>query len=352
MNPFDKHIQIIGRDIGPSRPPYIIAELSANHNGSIERALKSIEAAKHAGADAVKIQTYSADTMTLDHDSEEFMIRGGLWDGWNLYKLYEWAQTPFEWHEALFAKAREVGITLFSTPFDFTAVDLLESLNAPAYKIASFEAIDLPLIRRVAATGKPMIISTGMADESEIREAVDAARQGGCQELALLHCISSYPTPVDQANLRTIPDMAERFGVVTGLSDHTLGTSVAVTAVALGAALIEKHFMLDDEEDGPDSAFSLTTDQLKQLCTDTKDAWAALGRASYERKPAEVASLKFRRSIYFVRDVKAGETITEDCIRSIRPGFGLPPKHYDALLGKKAVRDISRGTATSWELVE
>jgi pseudaminic acid synthase len=345
-------MKISGREIGPRQPPFVIAELSGNHNGSLERALKSIEAAKAAGADAVKIQSYTPDTITLDSDREEFMIRGGLWDGQNLYNLYKWAHTPFEWHSALFAKAREADITIFSTPFDFTAVDLLEDLGAPAYKIASFEAIDLPLIRRVAATGKPMIISTGMADEQEIREAVETARGAGNEELALLHCISSYPAPIEQANLRTIPDMAERFDVLVGLSDHTMGTAAAVAAVALGACIIEKHFMLDHREEGPDSAFSVTAAQLAILCAEAKAAWSALGRVSYERAPAEESNLKFRRSLYFVEDIPAGGTITPENLRSIRPGYGLAPKHYEALLGRRVARDVKRGTASSWELLK
>jgi len=345
-------LTIAGRRIGPNEPPYIIAELSANHNGSLERALASIAAAKEAGADAVKIQTYTPDTMTIDCDAEDFMHRGGLWDGYSLYDLYKWAHTPYEWHAPMFEKAREAGITLFSTPFDATAVELLESLDTPAYKIASFELVDLPLIRRVAATGKPMILSTGMATESEILEAVDAARAGGCKELALLHCITGYPTPVEQANLRTIVDLGERFGVIAGLSDHTLGTAVPVASVALGATLIEKHFMLDDTEDSPDAAFSLTAEGLHQLCMDTRTAWSALGKAGYDRRPAEEASLKFRRSLYFVKAMKTGETITPECIRSIRPGLGLAPKHYEALIGKRVREDVARGTPTAWPLID
>ena len=345
-------LTIAGRRIGPGEPPYIIAELSANHNGSLERALESIAAAKEAGADAVKIQSYTPDTMTIDCQSEEFMHRGGLWDGYSLYDLYKWAHTPFEWHPSMFEKAREVGITLFSTPFDGTAVDLLESLGTPAYKIASFEIVDLPLIRRVAATGKPMIVSTGMASEQEIGEAVETARAGGCRELALLHCTSAYPAPAEAANLRTISDLAERFDVVAGLSDHTLGTAVPVAAVALGAALIEKHFMLDDTEDSPDAAFSLTAEGLRQLCEDTRTAWAALGQASYERSSSERESRKFRRSLYFVKDMKAGETITPASIRSIRPGFGLAPKHYESVLGKRVATDVAHGTPASWDLLE
>ena len=343
-------LNIAGRRIGPGEPPYIIAELSANHNGSIDRALASIEAAKAAGADAVKIQSYTADTITMDSDRPEFAITSGPWAGRRLYELYQEAQTPFEWHPALFAHARKVGITLFSTPFDFTAVDMLEALDAPAYKIASFELIDLPLIRRVARTGKPMIMSTGMANLEEIGEAVAAAREAGCRELALLHCISSYPAPVENCNLRTLGDLSRRFGVTAGLSDHTLGTIVAVAAVAQGATLIEKHFMLDGAETGPDSAFSLTPDELRRLCQDARTAWVALGRVSYERPAAEEVSVLHRRSLYFVCDIKAGEEITPQNLRSIRPGNGLAPRHYEALLGRRAVCDIPRGVPATFEL--
>src|SRR6056297_2240771 len=271
-------------------PPYIIAELSANHNGSLDRALQTIEAAQACGADAIKLQTYSADTMTIDCDREEFMIRGGLWDGYKLYDLYKWAETPFEWHQAMFEHARKLGITVFSTPFDETAVDLLESLNSPAYKIASFEITDLPLIRYVARTGKPMIMSTGMANEQEIDEAVAAAREAGCKELVLLHCISSYPAPIDQANLRQIPELGSRLDVIPGLSDHTMGTTASVAAIALGACVIEKHFTLSRTDKGPDSEFSLQPEELTRLCTDTRNAWEALGNSGYERQACENAS--------------------------------------------------------------
>jgi N-acetylneuraminate synthase len=345
-------LTIAGRRIGPGEPPYVIAELSANHNGSIDRALASIDAAKAAGADAVKIQSYTADTITLDCDRPEFAITTGPWAGRTLYDLYQEAYTPFEWHPALFARARDVGITLFSTPFDFTAVDMLEALGAPAYKIASFELVDLPLIRRVARTGKPVIMSTGMASLEEIGEAVTAAREAGCRELALLHCISSYPAPVEAANLRTLGDLAVRFGVTAGLSDHTMGTVVSVAAVAQGAALIEKHFMLDRDETGPDSAFSLTSEELRRLCDDTRTAWTALGRVNYERPAAEAVSAVHRRSLYFVADIKAGEEITPSNLRSIRPGAGLAPRHYEALLGRRAARDIARGTPATFDDVE
>ena len=347
-----KEIMIDGRKIGRGYKPYIIAELSANHNGSIDRALETIEMAARCGADAIKLQTYTADTMTIDCDKEDFQIHGGLWDGYKLYDLYLWAHTPFEWHEAMFAKAKELGISVFSTPFDESAVDLLEALDAPAYKIASFEAIDLPLIRRVAKTGKPMLISTGMANLGEIEEAVVTARDNGCRELVLLHCISGYPSPVEQANLATIADIEKRFDCVVGLSDHTLGTAVSVASISLGASLIEKHVTLSRSDKGPDSEFSLEPEELRTLCTDTEVAWQAIGVAGYERKPVEQASMKFRRSIYFVKDMKAGEVITDVHIRRIRPGMGLAPKYYDGLLGKKVNKDVCRGTATSWDLID
>jgi len=347
-----KSFLIDDQEVGPNVKPYIIAELSANHNGSLERALETISMAKMAGADAIKLQTYTANTMTIDCDAEEFQIRGGLWDGYKLYDLYQWAQTPFEWHKAMFDHARKIGITAFSTPFDETAVDLLENLNVPAYKVASFEAIDLPLIAYIARTKKPMIISTGMANLEEIAEAVNTARQGGCEQLILLHCTSGYPVPADQSNLRTIPDLAKQFNVLTGLSDHTMGTSVPVAAVALGACVIEKHVTLSRRDKGPDSEFSLEPDELKRLCDETCIAWQALGKAGYERKPVEQESIKFRRSVYFVKDIKAGETISKAHISRIRPGFGLAPKYYQRLLGKVAKVDIKRGTATAWSLVE
>jgi len=347
-----KKMNIGGRPIGADHPPYIIAELSANHNGDISRALKTIEMAKVRGADAIKIQTYTPDTLTIDCDKDEFQIHGGLWDGYNLYQLYQWAHTPYEWHKEIFDYANELDITIFSTPFDETAVDLLEDLNASAYKIASFEAVDLPLIRYVAETRKPMIISTGMANLEEITEAVDVARQYGCTELALLHCISGYPAPVEQSNLQTIADLAKRFDVVAGLSDHTLGTTVSVAGVALGANIIEKHVTLSRNDKGPDSAFSLEPEELERLCTDAKMAWSALGKAGYERKPVEEESVKLRRSIYVVEEVQAGETLTKKNVRRIRPGYGLAPKYYDQILGKTAKVDIARGSALTWEMVE
>ena len=345
-------IHIAGRRIGPDTPPYVIAELSANHNGSLERALQTIDAAHQAGANAIKLQTYTADTMTIDCDAPEFMINGGLWDGYKLYDLYEWAHTPFEWHQALFDHAEKIGITLFSTPFDETAVELLEKLGSPAYKIASFENTDLPLIECAARTGKPMIISTGMASEDEIGEAVETARVAGCSEIALLHCVSSYPAPLEQANVSRVSALSHRFDVIAGLSDHTLGTTASVAAVALGAAVIEKHFTLSRSDKGPDSEFSLEPDELKQLCRATSEAWKARGEEGFERQPAEESSKVFRRSIYFVRDLSAGAVITEKDIRRIRPGMGLPPKEFEKLLGRKLKTAVTRGTATRSDLLE
>ena len=337
------------RPIGPGHPPYIIAEMSANHNGSLQTAFRIIDEAKKAGADAVKIQSYTADTITLPCESEDFMIRGGLWDGQSLYELYQKAHMPWEWHQPLFDYARAAGITMFSSPFDESAVELLESLDAPAYKIASFEAVDLPLIRRAAQTGKPLIISTGMADAEEIAEAVDAARSAGCRELALLHCVSGYPAPAADYNLRTLPDMAQRFRLPAGLSDHTLDNTTAVAAVALGACIIEKHFTLDRNGGGPDDSFSLEPDGLAALCRDSRTAWQALGAVDYGLKSSEQGNIKFRRSLYFVRDMPAGETIDAGAIRSVRPGYGLAPKHFDALLGKTLKRAVSACTPVSWD---
>jgi len=340
---------INGRRISHEDPPYVIAELSANHNGKLERALETIDEAQRCGAHAVKLQTYTADTMTIDCDLPDFLINGGPWDGYRLYDLYKQAQTPFEWHKPIFEHARRRGLTIFSTPFDESAVDLLEELQAPAYKIASFELTDLPLIRYVARTRKPMIMSTGMASEQEIAEAVDAARDAGCQQLVLLHCISSYPAPIDQANLRRIPQLGQRFSVLSGLSDHTLGTTASIAAVALGARVIEKHFILSRAEKGPDSDFSLEPDELRRLCEETRDAWSALGREGYERQPAEAGNAVFRRSIYFVRDMTAGQAVTRDDIKRIRPGFGLQPRYFDALIGRRLKFAVRRGTPTAMD---
>lgn len=334
-------ITIAGRRIATDAPPYVIAEMSANHNGRFETALEIIDAAQHAGADAVKVQTYRPDTITLDSDGEDFRIKGGLWDGRTLYELYQEAHMPWEWHAPLFEHARKAGIPIFSSPFDASAVDLLESLGAPAYKIASFEAVDLPLIRYVAATGKPMIISTGMADADEIGEAIAAARDGGCRELAILHCVSGYPAPAADYNLRTLADMIHRFGVVTGLSDHTLDNTTAIAAVPLGAALIEKHFTLDRGGGGPDDSFSLEPADLAALCDGVRTAWKALGQVDYGRKSSEQGNVQFRRSLYFVKALRRGERVTPDAVRSVRPGFGLAPKHLDRVVGRRVARDVA-----------
>lgn len=345
-------INIAGRRIATDTAPYIIAELSANHNGQLETALKIIEEAKKAGADAVKLQTYTADTITLNCDSEEFQIKGGLWDGRTLYELYQEAHMPWDWHKPLFDYARQLDITIFSSPFDNTAVDLLEDLNAPAYKIASFEAVDLPLIKYVASTGKPMIISTGMADAEEIQEAIEAAREGGCKELAILHCVSGYPAPAEDYNLRTIPDMMQRFGLVTGLSDHTLDNTTAITSVVLGASIIEKHFTLNRNGGGPDDSFSLEPTDLTALCRDSKTAWQALGNVNYGRKSSEQGNAQFRRSLYFVKDLKAGDIITEDAVRSVRPGFGIAPKYLTETIGKKVTKSILANTAVTNKVIK
>lgn len=342
------HISIDGRKIGTDYAPYIIAEMSANHNGSIENAFKIIEQAKRCGADAVKLQTYTADTITLNSCAPEFMIRGTLWDGQSLHELYQKAHMPWDWHKPLFDFAREQGITIFSSPFDFSAVDLLESLNAPAYKIASFEMVDLPLIRYVAQTGKPMIISTGMADADEIAEAVETAKSAGCRELVVLHCVSGYPAPAADYNLRTLPDMAARFDTLVGLSDHTLDNTTAVASVVLGACVIEKHFTLDRNGGGADDSFSLEPDGLQALCRDSKTAWQALGRVHYGLKSSEQGNVQFRRSLYFVKDLQKGDTIDETCIRSVRPGFGIAPKHFDELIGKRLTRNVQANTKTDW----
>ena len=342
-------ISIAGRRIAADMPPYVIAELSANHNGSLETALKIIEEAKKAGADAVKLQTYTPDTITLNCDSEDFQIRGGLWDGKTLYQLYEEAHMPWEWHAPLFEYARKLGITIFSSPFDNTAVDLLENLNAPAYKIASFEAVDLPLIKYVASTGKPMIISTGMADSEEIQEAIDAAREGGCKELAILHCVSGYPAPAEDYNLRTIPDMVRRFGLVTGLSDHTLDNTTAISSVALGVSIIEKHFTLNRSGGGADDSFSLEPAELSMLCEGSKTAWAALGKVDYGCKSSEQGNIRFRRSLYFVKELKANAVVTPDSIRSVRPGFGVSPKYFQSVVGKRVKSDVLANTPVRLE---
>lgn len=344
-------IVIANRPVGIEFAPYVIAELSANHNGSLDTAMRIVEAAKNAGADAVKLQTYKPETITLDCDADEFRIQGGLWDGCTLFDLYKEAHMPWDWHKPLFDHARKLGITIFSSPFDHTAIDLLEDLNTPAYKIASFEAVDLPLIKYAASTGKPMIISTGMADADEIQEAIDAAHDGGCKELAILHCVSGYPAPAKDYNLRTLPDMIQRYGLVTGLSDHTLDNTTAITSIAMGASIIEKHFTLDRTGGGPDDSFSLEPPELANLCRDAKTAWEAMGQVDYGRKSSEQGNVKFRRSLYFVKDMKAGEVITKDCIRSVRPGYGLAPKQAEFLIGKILKHDVMANTPTSTQYI-
>ena len=345
-------IIIAGREISRNNSPYVIAELSANHNGNFETALKIIEEAAKAGADAVKLQTYRPDTITLDSDTDEFIVKGGLWDGRTLFDLYQEAHLPWEWHKPLFEHAKAVGISIFSSPFDTTAVDLLEELNAPAYKIASFEAVDLPLIRYVAATGKPMIISTGMSDQDDIQEAIDAAKEGGCKELAILHCVSGYPAPAANYNIRTLDDMRSRYGLVTGLSDHTLDNTTAISSVAMGASIIEKHFTLDRKGGGPDDSFSMEPRDLKNLVDSVSTAHQCLGKVDYGLKSSEVGNVKFRRSLYFVKDLKAGDVITKDSVRSVRPGYGIAPKYLNSVIGAIVKKDVEYGHAVTLDVIK
>jgi N-acetylneuraminate synthase len=346
-------VQIDGRSIGPGHPTYIVAELSANHHHDFEQAVRLVRAAKQAGADAVKLQTYTADTLTIACDSPHFRITGGtLWDGRTLHDLYGEAFTPWEWHEPLQAVARDEGLHFFSTPFDRTAVDFLERLKVPAYKIASFEIVDVPLIEYVARQGKPMIMSTGMATEEEIAEALAAARGGGAPAVALLKCVSAYPAPPAAMHLHTIPAMRQAFGTPIGLSDHTLGITVPVAAVALGACIVEKHFTLSRAIPGPDSAFSLEPPEFRAMVDAVRTAEQALGEARFGPDAAEEKSRVFRRSLFVVEDVRAGEAFTGRNVRSIRPGYGLPPRHLRQVLTRKAARDIGRGTPLSWDLVE
>ena len=349
MNNF---ITIGARKIGNNFPPYVIAEMSANHNGDINNAYKIIDMAKASGANCVKIQTYTPDTLTIDSKLPDFQLTEGLWAGQSLYELYKKAFMPWDWHKPLFEYAKKIGITIFSSPFDNTAVDLLEDLNTPAYKIASFEAVDLPLIKYVAQTGKPMIISTGMADAEEIQEAIEAAREGGCKDLAILHCVSGYPAPAADYNLRTLTDMQDKFGLVTGLSDHTIDNTTAITSVALGASIIEKHVTLNRNGGGPDDIFSLESKELKQLCAGVETAWESLGQIDYGLKSSEQSNVKFRRSLYFIKDIKKGEVITPHHVRSIRPGYGLLPKLQKEIVGKIAKKNIIAGTAINWSLIE
>lgn len=346
-------INISGRAIGRGHAPFVIAEMSGNHNQSLQRALEIVEAAARTGAHALKIQTYTPDTMTLDLDEREFHISdpNSLWAGTSLYKLYGEAYTPWEWHKPIFDRARELGIIPFSTPFDDTAVDFLETMGVPCYKIASFENTDLPLIRRVAATGKPLIISTGMATVAELDETVRAAREAGCKDLILLKCTSTYPATAENTNILTIPHLRELFDCEVGLSDHTMGVGVSVASVALGASVIEKHFTLNRADGGVDSAFSMEPAEMAQLVVETERARQALGKVSYGPTEAEKKSIQFRRSLYIVKDLKAGDALTIENVRSIRPGLGLPPKYYEIFLGKTAKKDVKKGTPINWDLI-
>jgi N-acetylneuraminate synthase len=348
----NRSINIAGRLVGQDHPPFVIAEMSGNHNSSLDRALQIVEAAAKSGAAALKIQTYTPDTMTLDIDEGEFHIGDpdSLWKGTSLYSLYAEAQTPWEWHAAIFERARSLGIVAFSSPFDGSAVDFLETLDVPAYKIASFENTDIPLIRRVAATGKPMIISTGMASIEELGASVSAARQAGCKDLILLKCTSSYPATPENSNIRTIPHLRALFDCEVGISDHTMGVGVSVASVALGASVIEKHFTLSRADGGVDSAFSLEPDEMRSLVADSERAWQSLGAVSYGPTEAERKSLVFRRSLYVVEDMRAGERFTTRNLRAIRPGNGLPPALYARVLGRTVKEDVKRGTPLSWDL--
>lgn len=342
------------RSVGQNTAPFIIAEMSGNHNGNLGRALAIVEAAAKAGVHAIKLQTYTADTMTLDLSEGEFYIAdpSSLWKGNTLYKLYCIAHTPWDWHKPIFDRCRELGIIAFSTPFDATAVDFLEQLDVPCYKIASFENVDIPLIRKVASTGKPMIISTGMATVAEIGEAVAAARAAGCSDLMLMKCTSTYPASPTNSNIATIPHMRELFGCEVGLSDHTLGIGAAVASIALGACAIEKHFTLSRSDGGVDSSFSLEPAELRALVTESERAWGSLGRITYGPLEDEKSSLQFRRSLYVAEDMKAGDPFTPRSLRAIRPGLGLPPKYIDVLMGKRVKRDVRKGTSVTWDLIE
>jgi pseudaminic acid synthase len=347
-------MQIGNRTIGRDQPPFIIAELSGNHNQQLELALKMVEAAAEAGADAIKLQTYTADSMTLDVDSADFVIgeKDSLWAGEKLHSLYQKAATPYDWHQILFDKASELGMQAFSSPFDEQAVDFLDGLDVPCFKIASFELTDLPLIKAAAGKGKPLIMSTGMATLSEIEEAVGAARQAGCEDIILLKCTSTYPAQASNTNLLTIPHLRDAFGVTVGLSDHTAGIGAAVASVALGAQVIEKHFVLDRNAGGVDAAFSLQPDELAALVTETRRAWQALGQVRYGGSEAEEKAKQYRRSIYVSKDIRAGEQLCSDNLRIVRPAFGLAPKHWDIVQGKTAKQDLPKGTPLNWEFIE
>jgi N-acetylneuraminate synthase len=349
-----KSIQIGGRFIGPNYPPFIIAEMSGNHNRSLSRALEIVEAAARSGAHALKLQTYTPDTMTIDLDEREFHISdpNSLWEGTSLYKLYSEAYTPWEWHKPILDRARDLGIIAFSTPFDETSADFLESLGVPCYKIASFENTDLPLIRRVAATGKPLIISTGMATVAELDETVQTAREAGCNDLILLKCTSTYPATPENTNIRTIPHMRQLFGCEVGLSDHTMGIGVSIASVALGATVIEKHFTLSRCEGGVDSAFSMEPDEMAQLVVDAERAWYSLGAVGYGPTETEKKSLTYRRSLYIVTNMSVGQVLTRENMRAIRPGLGLPAKYLDLLIGRRVSKDVARGTALTWDIIK
>ncbi len=343
-------MKINDREISINHSPYIIAEMSANHNGSIENAKKIIYEAKSAGADAVKIQTYKPDTITLNSSSPDFLIDdNGLWHGRTLYDLYDEAHMPWEWHKPLFEYAKELGITIFSSPFDKTAVDLLEDLNTPAYKIASFEIIDLPLIEYVASTKKPIIISSGMANEIEIEEAITAAKDAGASEIAVLHCVSSYPADPEDYNLKTISDISKRFDVIAGISDHTISNITALSSIAFGSCIIEKHFTLDRDGGGPDDSFSLEPQDLKSLCSESLIAWKSIGKVDYEMKKKELPNIKFRRSLYFLKDLKEGSIINKNDVASVRPGYGIPPKNINSIIGKKVNKNIKKFSAVKFE---
>lgn len=347
-------IVISGQKIGASHPPFIIAEMSGNHNQSLDRALAIVEAAAQTGVHALKLQTYTADTMTLDLEDGEFFINepNSLWYGNSLHKLYQQAYTPWEWHEPILQRCQELGLIGFSTPFDATAVDFLESLNVPCYKIASFENTDLPLIRKVASTRKPMIISTGMATVAELDETVHAARESGCEDLILLKCTSTYPATPENSNLLTIPHLRELFNMEVGLSDHTMGIGVAVGGVALGATVIEKHFTLSRADGGVDSAFSMEPEEMRQLVIESERVWQALGRVHYGLTEAEKTSLTYRRSLYVAKDMKSGDVFTPENLKTVRPGLGLPPKYYDVLLGQTVNQDVQKGTPVTWNFLK
>ena len=348
-----KAFTIGGTQVGPGNPPFVIAEMSGNHNQSLDRALEIVDAAAAAGAHALKIQTYTADTMTIDIDVGEFFISdpSSLWQGASLYKLYQQAYTPWEWHKPIFDRCRKHGMIGFSTPFDESAVDFLEELEVPCYKVASFENTDVPLIRRMARTGKPMIMSTGMATVAELDESVRAARAAGCEDLVLLKCTSTYPATPENTNLSTIPHMRTLFGCQVGLSDHTMGVGVAIASVALGATVIEKHFTLRRADGGVDSSFSMEPEEMRTIVEETRRAWMALGEVSYGPTAAEKISTTYRRSLYVVKDLKAGEILSEDNMRAIRPGLGLPPKYYETFLGARIGKDAKRGTPITWALL-